>query len=308
MAVLLVNDIPGAQVHDNSDLRQILEDNPLSWDYADKSLFEDAGGFAVVEFYVPADDMGKNVLARIESSLGVLSHNHGGRDFGSLSLKVEAVSDESWLHEWKKHFKPLKIGNCIVVVPAWEMYAPYPGEIVFTVDPGSVFGTGQHQTTQLCLEALEVNIQPGYSLLDIGCGSGILSVVGLLLGAGYVYACDFDPAAQTAVQENLRINPLAEASRLHMQTGDFFTDTAIESVIKQRRFDLITANIVADPIICLAPLVCRYMRPGGIFIASGIIKERLEDVLEALCSNGLTILALMERDGWYCVTTVCGNA
>jgi ribosomal protein L11 methyltransferase len=301
--VLIANNISGAQVIDNSDLRQLLDENPLTWDYIDESLLESQHDYIAVEFYVPPDEGGQDKLLQISDCLKNLSLDDS-HNYGDLSLTVETVNDESWLHEWKKYFKPIRVGKRIVIIPAWENYTPCAGDVIFTVDPGSVFGTGQHQSTQLCAEALEDYIKLGHTLLDIGCGSGILSIIGLLLGVETATACDFDPSAWLAVRENLRLNPSVDTSRLQMFTGDFFTAPNIQINALKEPFDVITANIVADPIIKLASMVRQLLKPNGVFIASGIIHERLADVLDAFRLNNLTLLRVRERDGWFC--TVAG--
>jgi ribosomal protein L11 methyltransferase len=206
------------------------------------------------------------------------------------------------LHEWKKHYKPFRVGQRIVIVPIWEEYEAEPGDVVFIIDPGSVFGTGLHQTTRLSIVSLEEYVRPGDMVLDIGCGSGILSVISLLLQADFAFACDFDPAAAIATRDNALRNPIKPGS-LQVETGDIFKDTHLRDVIAGRHFDIVVANIVADVVIRLAGFVKQYLKPDGIFIASGIIGERMQEVELALLNNGFTLINNLEQDGWFCLVS-----
>ncbi len=300
---LLSCGINGAQIIDPSDLRRFLEEEPLQWDYVDEALLNGTDDGALVEFYVTPDAAGRETLRAVQSRLNALVLEDTGIPLGSLSLTGETVSDEVWLNEWKKHYKPFHISKSVVVVPVWEHYNAKPGEVIFTIDPGSVFGTGLHQTTRLCAEALEEYIKPGDFLLDIGCGSGILSIIGLLLGAEGVFACDFDPAAAISARDNALRNPV-NPNALTVLTGNILTDEAVNKAASARPADMVLANIVADVIIKLAPKAKGFLKPGGFFIASGIIDERIGDVLAALLENNFEIERELRLDGWYCVVAV----
>jgi ribosomal protein L11 methyltransferase len=299
--VLLSRGITGAEIFDFSDLQQNLVNNPLSWDYVDEGLLSVEADHVLIEFYVTPDEAGKQILHQIKEDLSFLPQLNPGVRLGDLSLTTATVDDNTWLNEWKKTFKPFRIGKRIMIVPAWENYYPMSSDITCIIDPGSVFGTGQHQTTRLCAEALENYLRPGNQLLDIGCGSGILSIIGLLLEARFVFACDFDPAASIAVYNNLNRNSSLDTSLLHMQTGDIFTDENLHSALSPFSFDIIVANIVADPVIQLSAVIHRWLAPDGLFIASGIIPERIGDVKETFITQTLSIKQITERDGWYCL-------
>lgn len=297
--VLLSCGVTGAQIIDDVEMIRFLEDNPLTWDYLDESLREHPDENAYVIFYLTPGLEGNESLQLIKAHLASLRQMSLGFSVGSLSLRCKTVDDESWLHEWKKHYKPFRIGRSVVIKPFWEAYAAQPGDIVFTIDPGAVFGTGLHQTTQLCIEALERFYAPGGIMLDIGCGSGILSVIALLLGMDSAVACDFDPAAMLAAKENVLKNPV-DPSRYTVITGDILNDDTLVETIKQQSYEVITANIVADVVISLSSFVGDFLKPGGVFIVSGIITARVEDVTTALTANGFQVIACFERDGWYC--------
>jgi len=270
-----------------------------TWDYADESLMVADSDCAYVVFYVTKDKSGKQLLSNVQEGLLGLVSGPDMPDMGSLELRQEAANDETWLHEWKKHFKPIHIGR-IVVVPEWVKYEPEGDEVVFVIDPGTAFGTGQHQTTQLCISALQKWTLPGDKVLDVGCGSGILSIISLLLKANYVCAIDIDPAgAIAATKRNAELNPV-NLNLLKVLSGDLLTDTNVRESVGNG-YDVVVANIVADVIIPLAPLVNNLAKKSGLFIASGIISNRLDEVLEAFIAANMTVLAQEELEGWHCV-------
>ncbi|MDR1665277.1 MAG: 50S ribosomal protein L11 methyltransferase, partial [Clostridiales bacterium] len=269
--------VAGAEIIDAAEMKRFLSENPFSWDYVDESLTSVDSGFAEVVFYVPDSPEGNETLLNIKSALAKLSNDKVNLPApGALSLTVETVNDESWLHEWKKHYKPFRVGCSLVVVPMWEEYEPSERDLIITLDPGSVFGTGMHPTTQLCMEALEDFIRPGASVLDIGCGSGILSIAALRLGASSAFGCDIDPAVEQSVSVNRGLNALTE-SQLAVRNGDIFNNASLRSEIASRPYDVVVSNIVADVIIGLTGYVPRLLAGKGLFIASGIIDERYEE-------------------------------
>ncbi len=296
--ILLANGINGAEIIDPTDLRNFLSSEPRQWDYVDNALLDNPDAEAQVAFYLTPDGAGNEILSHVKTSLSLLALEDNEKRLGSLTLTTKSADDASWLNEWKKHYKPFRIGKSVVICPVWEKYGPLPGDIVFTIDPGSVFGTGLHQTTQLCIEAMEEYIAPGDKMMDLGCGSGILSVIGLMLGAADVFACDFDPAAGIATRENAARNPVDE-SKLTFVSGDAFEILSGSSDKK----DVVVANIVADVIIKLAPKICAYLKHGGLYIASGIIDDRVCEVREALTGCGFVIEKELTRDGWFCVVS-----
>ena len=290
--------ITGVEIIDSQERARYFADSTRTWDYADESLMAADSDCAYVVFYVTHNAAGSRLLADIKESLAQLAADKS-LDIGTLTLRQESANDETWLHEWKKHFKPIKIGR-IVVVPEWVEYTPENGDVVFTIDPGSAFGTGQHQTTQLCIDALQKWVNPGDSVLDIGCGSGILSIISLLLGASHVCAIDIDPAgAIAATKKNAALNPV-DLSLLKVLSGDVLTDAAVRQSIGSG-YNVVVANIVADVVIPLAPFAGTFAKPGGLFIASGIISDRLGEVLAAFTTAGITVLGQKELEGWHCV-------
>ena len=296
--ILMSCGITGVEIIDHHERVKHFADTARTWDYADESLLEISMDGAYVVFYVPKTDEGHKLFLQIKHSLE--SFDPQGLDIGSLTIRVEETNDETWLHEWKKHFKPLHLGK-VVVVPEWENYSPTPEETIFKIDPGSAFGTGQHQTTQLCIHALQKWISPEDIVLDIGCGSGILSIISLLLGAKDVCAIDIDPAgAIAATKKNAELNPI-DTSKIKILAGDVLSEVDTRAEVGLGKYNLIVANIVADVIIPLAKIAREFAIPQGLFITSGIIAERLPEVITAFENAGITVLDQTEIEGWHCV-------
>lgn len=315
--LLMANNIPNVRIIDDEEVERFLLDHPLNWDYKDdivtsmrnrpdrataKSLEHSVDSGAEVIFYVQDDEIGSNILSEIECGLKDLVENVPEIDFGILELKSGPVNDDDWLHEWKKTYKPFSIGKKVIVRPFWEDASSLSlssETVVFTIDPGAVFGTGLHATTQLCILALEDLELEGKTVLDIGCGSGILSVIALLLGAESAVACDIDPSAIRSATENARLNNI-DPSRYSVYTGDISVVEEKRKECKDQKFDIILANIVADVIIDILPDVRKYLKDDGLFIASGIIDDREEDVKAALMSAGYSVNLRQFKDGWVC--------
>ena len=291
--LLMANNIPNVRIVDDEEVARFLLDHHLNWDYKDEASKPQEG--AEVIFHVREDAVGREILARIEKDLYDLAENLIEIDFGDLNIKHGPVNDDDWLHEWKKTYKPFAIGEKVVVRPFWEEYVPVSDEIIFTIDPGAVFGTGLHATTQLCVLAMEKLPLEGKTVLDIGCGSGILSVIALLFGAKTATACDIDPGAVRSATENARLNDIDD-SRFEVYIGDI-------TVLEQKEYDIILANIVADVIIEIAPAVKNFMKEGSLFITSGIIDDREEEVKAALHKAGLQAKERLYKEGWVCLVS-----
>ena len=221
--------------------------------------------------------------------------------FGRLAVELSGIKEEDWANNWKAYYKPLEIGERLVVRPSWETIGD-TDRVVLSLDPGMAFGTGTHQTTRLCLEFLERLVKNGDEMLDLGCGSGILSIAGLLLGASHAIAVDIDPIVETIAAENAAMNGIKDEYRI--MTGDILSDDGIKREISKQRYDIVTANIVASVIIKLAPQIPALLKDDGVFIASGIILERLDEVKDALANNGLKVLEVKKLDEWSALTAV----
>jgi ribosomal protein L11 methyltransferase len=290
-ARLLDFGIEGLEIVDEYENMRYLEEQASNWDYVDEGLMTAQKGAAIVKFYLPED--ARDNIGAICEALAIF----GQAEFTPV--------EDDWSEAWKAHYKPFKIGERIVVVPAWENYAPVGGEIVFKIDPGHVFGTGQHQSTALCVAALVKYVARGDAVLDIGCGSGILAIISLLLGAGAATAIDIDPSAEKVCLENSRLNGISP-DRLKLHIGNILEDEALFSEIGRQKYDIIAANIIADAIIPLAPAVRMLLRHGGLFIAGGIIRDRRDDVFAALAKEGFDVKETAVQDEWITVVAAYG--
>ncbi|MCL1988916.1 MAG: 50S ribosomal protein L11 methyltransferase [Firmicutes bacterium] len=305
---LMVHDVNNVRIVDDEEVSRFLLDHPLNWDYKDDEILNRPG--AEIIFHVQADEAGEQILANISSDLPKLPQNIPEVDFGKLNFTFGDVNDDDWLNEWKKTYKPFNIGKNIKVVPVWEEYAQ-TNEIIFKIDPGAVFGTGLHETTQLCVETLENMNLKNKTILDIGCGSGILSIISMLLGANKAVACDIDPSAESCAENNALLN---KVDNYEVKIGNIFDENFLSQILKNAenfenaenaektpKFDIAIANIVADVIIGLSDLAEKFVKKGGFFLVSGIIAERLEEVSQAIIANNLTIIQKLEKNGWVCL-------
>ncbi len=253
-------------------------------DLIDESILNADKTIASVSVYVEGNRPCNDELAFLRERLAVANLT----DVATISLG--GVNEEDWANAWKAYYKPLHIGEHMVIVPAWERYKEQPGEIVVRMDPGMAFGTGSHETTRLVIGLLEKYTKPGCRMLDVGCGSGILAICAAKLGAGQCLAYDIDPVAVRVANENIKDSGLTNVT---CEVSDLLRD-----VDRSYAYDLITANIVADIIIRMSPDVGSLMHEGTVLLVSGIILERSEDVVEALEANGLKVVERAVDNDW----------
>ncbi len=275
----------------------ILE-NARYWDFADKeTIGTDA---PCVKAYLA--DLPEN-LAKLEAAKAAILRLPAilpAVNLGSLACSVTRVDEQDWANNWKKYYKPLEIGKRLLVLPSWEP-CPETTRTVLRLDPGMAFGTGAHHTTRLCLELLEGAVHAGDEMLDLGCGSGILSIAALLLGAKHATAVDIDPIAKSIARENAEMNGIADEDYT-IRIGDVLTDTALRGSLAGR-YPVVAANIVADVIIALAPFAREKVATGGVFLCSGIIDERCAEVEAALDKAGFTVETHLAAGGWNAYLT-----
>jgi len=212
----------------------------------------------------------------------------------------DAADDSVWLNAWKEAYKPFPVGKHLLVRPSWEDEYDAQGRRVLSLDPGMAFGTGSHPTTRMCLEYIDELVKEGDSVVDLGCGSGILSIAALILGAKDAIAVDIDPIAETIAYENAALNGIGK-DRYTVLTGDVLTDSALREKIEAKRYPIVTANIVASVIIALAPYAAKLLEEGGKFITSGIIDTREDEVAAALTAAGLNILEIRRGGDWRAI-------
>ena len=298
-AVLLEAGVSGFQIEDDEETRRFLLENPENWDYLDDELKKPPRPGVFIKFYLDAL-AGNETLINIRQRLNELEG-----DLGRVEITAVEVDDEGWLDNWKKYYKPFKVGRNIVIRPVWEEYAPAGGELVFTINPGHLFGTGLHSSTRMCIALIEKHLRKGMGFADIGCGSGILSILALMLGAGSAMACDTEAAAGRVAYENAGLNGI-NIDNYTVETGNILTDAGLQRKFISRGFDFIAANIVSDVIIPLCPIAAEMSRPGTIFVVSGIIGERAAEVREALARNGFAVIEESAEDGWVAMAASKG--
>ena len=296
---LLELGINGIEISDKDDFIEFLENNRKYWDYVDEELEKLKDADTKITFYLSCGAAGIEQLNAVKASLAELKALDADGVYGSLEISTDNVKDEDWSEIWKQYFHPIPVGKKILICPAWETPKNTDGRTVFTVTPGLSFGTGSHPSTRFCLEEIEENLKPGDSMLDLGCGSGILSVTALLLGASSAVAVDIDSNATDVAHSNLKLNKLTDEN-YKTYTGDITSDKELRD--KLGTHNLVVANIVADVIIAIAPYVRGFMNSGATFICSGIILERLDEVKAALTKNGLNITKVKCDDDWAAIT------
>jgi len=281
--------IPTIEIDDPNDIALTMEKkNKTDWDYIDEELLKNKDADEVhIKAYLPEDTPYEEKIIQIQNSL---NHIKQFLDIGKGTVKTDILHEEEWANSWKKYYKPLKIGKNILIKPSWEEYTPRDDdEVIIEMDPGMAFGTGTHETTSMCLELIEKYIAKGDVVFDIGCGSGILGIASAKLGASSVIGVDLDANAVKVAKNNVNSNNVQHIMKLY--------EGNLLDVIDQKA-DIVVANIIADVIIELSQSVLEFLKTNGLFIASGIIRERLQDVKEAMDKNGLDIIDLYEKGSW----------
>ncbi len=260
---------------------------------------EEDDGTAYVSFYTEPEQEYPGLIDDIIKSVRDLSEFV---DVGELTVEKSVTAEEDWINNWKKYWKPFKVDDDILIKPTWENIGDSGGDmLVVELDPGTSFGTGMHETTRLCISQIKKYLKKGQLMLDVGCGSGILSVIGIMLGAESAMATDIDPHAVSSAAENAKVNHIDE-KRFTALCGDIITDPEFRAGCGLRKYDLAAANILADVIIPLSGVIKDNMKPGGIFISSGIILSKEQDVHDALEKNGFEILEVTHMGEWVAFT------
>lgn len=293
----------GLMIHDEADFAEFLENPNREWDYvADELVEEKQEQTTGITFFLRDNLYGREQLSQIKSALQSVKETEKELDLGSLEVTMKNVAEEDWANNWKKYFKPFPVGDKIMIKPSWEELPAQTDKIILKIDPGHIFGTGTHETTQLCMELIEKYVKKDDMVLDIGCGSGILSIASLLLDAKEADAVDIDPNAIQIAYENSDRNDI-DRNRYHVKAGNILEDKELQASYSGKKYDLVAANIVADVIIALTKQVPDYIKDGGIFLCSGIITERKEDVLEALKAANFAVLDIKEKTSWVAIAT-----
>lgn len=277
-------------IEDQSEFETFLEENRAYWDYIDEGLQKKLQGLSRIKLYLEdTDDHGRKRLETAVKELG-------------LTMTAAPLPETNWEESWKDNYPPQEIGERIVVLPYW-LAEESTDRLKVILDPGLTFGTGAHPSTQMVMEVMENAVKPGFHCLDLGSGSGILSIAALRLGAETAVGIDIDPKAEDIARENAAYNGFA-APAFTALTGNVTEDTALMDTLAAGRYDLVLVNIVADVIIGLAPVLPHFLNESSTLICSGILDTRLSDVLDALTAAGLTVTATKAKDDWRCVTAI----
>ena len=281
-------DCQGVAIEDPRDILD-REQGPLTWDFADINILEHKGAAAVVKGYFSADEKEEEIVKIIEEKLNNLKEMQ--LDVGEGKVISTVVKEEDWANNWKKYYKPTKIGNNMVVKPIWEDYTAEKDEIIIELDPGMAFGTGTHETTRMCIEAIEKYTHKDSVVYDIGTGSGILAIAASKLGAKEVWAVDLDPVAVDSARENVAHNNI---NNIHVVEGNL-----VEVVDGQG--DIVVANIIAEIICVLVNDVKKVLKNSGVFITSGIINDRVDMVKDKLLEENFEVIEVINQGEWNCI-------
>lgn len=255
-------------------------------------------GVAYLTFYLdPEVDAGAMLLQVREELEAMRSYV----DVGECSIEESETEDLDWVNNWKKYFHQFYIDD-ILVIPSWEQVeAKDSDKMVIHIDPGTAFGTGMHETTQLCIRQLKKYVKPGMEILDVGCGSGILGMLALKFGAGHSVGTDLDPCAIDATHENMEVNGI-QKDQYEVMIGNIIDDKKVQDQVGYEKYDIVAANILADVLVPLTPVVLNHMKSGAIYITSGIIEEKEETVVEAVKAAGMEVLEVHHQGEWVSVT------
>ena len=287
-AALTAQGFPELVIEDQAEFETFLDENRAYWDYIDEDLQQKLQGLSHIKLYLEdTDEAGMKKLTAALNKLG-------------LSMTVAALPDTDWEESWKDNYPAVEIGRNLIVVPYWQA-EDTNGRTPIILDPGLTFGTGAHASTQMVMETMEETVAPGFRCLDLGSGSGILSLAALRLGAASAIGVDIDPKAEDIARENAAYNGFA-APEFTALTGNVTEDTGLMDQLSRNEYDLVLVNIVADVIIGLAPVLPHFLTERSTLICSGILDIRLPDVLAALNSAGLEVTGIREKEDWRCVT------
>ena len=281
----------GVAIDEPVDVQRLREDE-LYWDYIDEKLLEnDTEETKIMAYFSEEETNLPEKIAVIKEKIRNLTEF--GLSIGSGTVELSNVNQEDWESAWKQYFKPVHVTDRIVVKPEWEEYSPQEGEIVIEIDPGMAFGTGTHETTSMCINQIEKNLKSGDTVIDIGCGSGILSMAAVLLGAEKATGVDLDPVAVRVALENVELNNLQD--KIEILHGN------LTDVIREKA-DIVVANIMADIILMLLEDVREFIKDDGLFISSGIIQEKRAAVEARLLEKNFSIVEVETKGEWCAIT------
>ena len=256
-------------------------------------------GVARISFYLEPDQDNAAILAAVEEGLEEI--RSWGVDVGTGTIEASQTEDKDWINNWKQYFHQFYVDD-ILIKPSWEEVKPEDREkLLIQIDPGTAFGTGMHETTQLCIRQIKKYVKSDTVLLDVGTGSGILSIAALKLGAKFACGTDLDPCAITAVKENMEVNGVEE-DKYTVMLGNIIDDKAVQEAVGYEKYDMVVANILAEVLVPLTPVILAQMKPGALYITSGIIDDKEETVVKAVKAVGLEVLEVNHQGEWVSVT------
>ncbi|PKM62296.1 MAG: 50S ribosomal protein L11 methyltransferase [Firmicutes bacterium HGW-Firmicutes-21] len=299
--VLIAAGVSCFATEDRADLDEILCNKSIPVDYVEESLLADNNGLVKIKVYLADNEQGRMTADEVVTGICRLK-NEFGAALGSLEVGKNRVDDNDWADNWKEFFHPTPIGNRFIIKPSWEECVS-DDRIILEIDPESSFGTGQHETTALCLEILETVDTDGKNVLDMGCGSGILGIAAVLLGAGRVLCVDIDKNATDIAAKNSVVNKLDEG-RLSVLCGNILEEKAAYDKVCDTKYDIILANIVADIITGMAPIFASVINNNGVLICSGIIAPKKEAVIYSLTENGFAISEIAKKNDWVALKCI----
>ena len=294
--VLMGVGINGFAIKDSADFDEFLNNKTINWDYIDDDLMGLKNCETAVTVYLPENAQGLEMLSMIKTELAALKARDSDGSFGRLEYELKNVREEDWANNWKQYFKPMSIGDNLLIKPSWEQIPEGCDKKILEIDPGSSFGTGQHNTTRLCLELIEKHISEGDKVLDLGCGSGILSIGAVLLGAESACAVDIDENSVRIAAENAEKNHIPP-EKYSAFAGNIIEDEELKSKLGSG-YDLVCANIVADVLIAMSGSFRGFVKDDGLLIISGIINGRKDEVLDTISNCGFRLLGINESEEW----------
>ena len=302
--ILIMNGISGYAVEDSADFEEFLRDKEVYWDYIEDSLMALKDCDTVVTFYITDDASGVEQLSLIKSELARLKNDDTDEIFGELSVTLKNIAEEDWANNWKKYFKPISVGDKLLVKPTWEKIDDVGAKTVVEIDPSSSFGTGSHTTTKLCLEYIEKIDEKlsgeSFEMIDVGCGSGILAIAANKLSGAHVTAIDIEENSIRVAKENFETNNIPE-SEYELYLGSITDDDELFSKIARKKYKMLAANIVADVLKAMAPYFKKLLDDDGYAVISGIISERADEVEQSFLSAGFSFVEKKDTDGWTAI-------
>ena len=293
--------ITGLEIEDEKDFKDFLENNKQYWDYVDDELIKEKEGETEVIAYVSDNAAGHEMLMAIRNTVAEMKQLDDENEFGRLEIHIDNMKEEDWANNWKKYFHQFYVDD-ILIIPSWEDVKPSDEDkMVIHIDPGTAFGTGMHETTQLCIRQIRKYTTETTKILDVGCGSGILGMLALKFGAEHSVGTDLDPCAIDATYENMENNGVSR-DKYEVMIGNIINDKEVQDKVGYECYDIVAANILAPVLVELTPVIVNQLKPGGIYITSGIIDDKEEMVKEAVAKAGLELLEVTYQGEWVCVT------